>query len=75
MFTVVGIKKIVSKKDSTRFVELHLLSNDKFVDGVRCDTIFVREDMINNFDQLSLESSVQVHYNRYGRPETVDVLC
>ena len=71
MFTVVGFKCIVSKKDSTKYVELHLLSEDRFVTGSRCDTFFVREDMIDNVDFLDVGCNVQILFNRFGRPDRV----
>lgn len=73
MSIVVGIKSIISKKDSTPYVELHFLSEDRYVNGHRCDTVFVRKDMITNVDLLELNSEVDVLYNRFGRVESVIV--
>ncbi len=74
MFTVVGIKSIVSKKDSRRFVELHLLTDDRFVSGKRCEVVFVPVDNVSGIESLSLDSTVRVFYNRYGRVDSVEVL-
>ena len=73
-FVVVGIKKVNRKSDGTAFIELHLLSQDKFIIGHRCDTVFVREDSIQNINALDLNVNVQVVYNRYGRVDSVVVL-
>lgn len=72
-FVVVGIKNVKRKSDGVSFVELHLLSEDKFIIGHRCDTVFVREDSIQNLNALDLNVNVQVVYNRYGRVESVVV--
>lgn len=74
MFTVVGFKKIISKKDSTRFTELHLVSEDRFVLGQRVDAVFVRDDSIENIEFLEVGSDVQLIYNRYGRVEKVVIV-
>ena len=74
MAKVVGIKSIVSKKDKTPYTELHLVSEDKFVLGYRCETVFVRSDRITNLEALALDSDVTVFYNRFGRVESVSVL-
>lgn len=73
-FVVVGIKNVKRKSDGVSFVELHLLSEDKFIIGHRCDTIFVRQDSIQNFNSLDLNVSVQVVYNRFGRVDSVVVI-
>lgn len=74
MFTVFGFKKIIAKKDSTRFTELHLVSEDRFVLGQRVDAVFVRDDIIENIEFLEVGSSVQLVYNRYGRVEKVVIV-
>lgn len=71
MFTVVGFKCIVSKKDSTKYVELHCLSEDRYINGSRCDTFFVRYDMIDNVELLDVGCLAQILFNRYGRPDRV----
>lgn len=71
MFTVVGFKVVVSKKDSVKYVEIHCLSDDRFVTGSRCDTFFVRFDLIDNSDLLDVGVNAQVLFNRYGRPDRV----
>lgn len=73
-FVVVGIKNVKRKSDGVSFVELHLLSEDKFILGHRCDTVFVRADSINNIAALDLNSTVCLVYNRFGRVDSVDVL-
>ena len=74
MFTVVGLRNVVSKKDGTRYFEIHATSEDRFVNGLRCDTVFVREDMIDHVDCLALDSTIQIYYNRVGRVESVSVI-
>lgn len=71
MFTIVGIKPVTRKSDGVRFVELHALSDDRFVNGQRCDTFFVREDMIDNVGSLTVGSISEVIFNRYGRVDRV----
>lgn len=73
-FVVVGFKTVKRKADGVAFVELHLLSEDKFIIGHRCDSVFVRQDSIQNFNLLDLNVNVQVVYNRYGRVDSVVVL-
>lgn len=73
-FVVVGIKNVKRKSDGVSFVELHLLSEDKFIIGHRCDTVFIRSDLINNISALDLNASVRLVYNRYGRVDSVDIL-
>lgn len=70
---LVGIKSIVSKKDGTRFVELHLLSDDRFVSGKRCEIVFVREENVVGLENIALGCTVRVLYNRFGRVESVEV--
>lgn len=74
MFIVVGLKNVVAKKDGRRFVELHLLSDDRFVSGKRCDVVFVSEEQISNLEALALDCEVSVFYNRFGRVESVQVI-
>lgn len=73
MFTIVGIRRVTSKKDGSRYVELHLTSDDKFVEGLRVDCIFVREDMISDISALSLGAICEVYYNRVGRVDRVSL--
>ena len=70
---LVGIKSIVAKKDGTRFVELHLLSDDRFVTGKRCEIVFVREENVVGLESIALGCTVRVLYNRFGRVESVEV--
>lgn len=74
MFTVVGLRHVTGKATGVCFVELHCLSTDRFVDGNRCDTFFVRLDMINGVDGLSVGSTLHVVFNRLGRVDHIDVL-
>lgn len=74
MITVVGIKKIVSKKDQKVYYELHLNVENRFVDGYEAYSIFVNEDRIQNLDNLCVGCLCQIAYNRFARPETVIVL-
>lgn len=74
MFNVVGLRSVVSKTDGTHYTELHLQSSDRFVNGVRCDVVFVRDDMIENIEDLCLNVAVDVFYNRFGRVQSVRVL-
>ena len=74
MFTVVGLKNVVSKKDGTRYVELHLLTEDRFIDGQRCEIVFCRVDQVKNFNSLCIGAIVQVYFNRFGRVESVEIV-
>lgn len=74
MITVVGIKKIVSKKDSNVYYELHMNAENRFVDGYEAYSIFVGEDQISNVKDLCVGCLVDVTYNRFARPDKVLVL-
>ena len=74
MFTLIGFKKVISKKDSIRYTELHLVSDDKYVFGQRVDAVFIRDDSIENIEFLEVGSNLQLVYNRYGRVEKVVVV-
>lgn len=71
---VVGFKSVTAKKDGTKYVEIHFLSEDRYVTGMRCDSIFVRCDMVTNIECLTVDSDIIVSYNRFGRPDSVTVL-
>lgn len=73
MSQVVGIRKVEAKATKIKYVELHLLSDDRFVEGHRCETIFVREDMISHIECLSLGVFCKVIYNRNGRVDSVEI--
>ena len=73
MFTVVGFKKITAKKDGIEYVEVHLLSDDRFVEGQRCDTVFVRADQIDNIAALVPGCVCDVYFGRYARPGQLSV--
>lgn len=73
MFVIVGFKKIVSKKDSKEYYELHMLSDDRFVEGQRCDTCFVSKDQIDNVDSLAVGSLADVYFGRYSRPGQLSI--
>lgn len=74
MITVVGIKKIVSKKDQKVYYELHFNAENRFVDGYEAFSIFVNEDQIENLDDLCCGCLCQITYNRFARVESVIVL-
>lgn len=72
MFSVIGFKKVVSKKDGRLFFELHLTSDDRFVTGLRADSVFVSADIINDISKIELDAICTVVYDRNGRVARVD---
>lgn len=74
MFTVVGLRHVVSKKDGVKYVEIHTESDDRFVDGYRCDVFFVRLDMIDRPGDLVVGSVINVAFNRIGRVDSVSIV-
>jgi hypothetical protein len=73
MYSVFGYKKIVSKKDSKVYYELHVVSEDRFVTGNRCDNFFVAEDRIQNVDKLDVGVDVDVFFSRFSRQDRISV--
>ena len=47
------------------------MSEDRYINGSRCDSFFVRADMIDNLDLLDVGCLAQVLFNRFGRPDRV----
>lgn len=74
MYTIVGFKNVTAKATGKKFVELHTVSDDRFVNGQRCDTIFVSLDQIENLTSLEVGAICQVVYNRLGRVDSIVIL-
>lgn len=72
MYSVVGFKRVVSKKDGRLFFELHLTSEDRFVTGLRTDCVFTAADNINDIDKIVVGAVCMVVYDRNGRVVRVE---
>ena len=70
---IVGFKKVVAKSNGVSYTELHLLCDDRFITGQRCDVVFVRDDMISNLELLDVGVCCQIFYNRFGKPESINL--
>ena len=70
---VVGYKEITSKKSGDKFVELYLVTDDQYITGQRVESVFVREENIENLDILDVGVNCQVYYNRFGRAASVSL--
>ena len=73
MFEVVGLKSVTAKSDGRRYVEIHTISDDKFVTGKRCDSFFIAEERVDYFDALTIGALIDALYNRFGRVERITV--
>lgn len=71
MSVIYGYKHITAKNSGKRYTELHILSDDRFLVGQRCDVVFVPSDSIENVDLLDIGVQCAVVYNRFGRVESV----
>ena len=73
MFTIVGFKMFVSKKDQKLYYELHMLSEDRFVEGQRVDSCFVAADQIDNVESLTVGCLADVFFGRYSRSDRLSI--
>ena len=78
--TVIGKGKVdyVSKKTNQQVsgVTLHVTREDKNVDGLAVETIFIsaKSNVFSDADSVKLGDKVNVAYNRYGSVDSI-TLC
>lgn len=71
---VIGFRSITAKATGIQYTELYLIGSDRFVIGERCESVFVRNDMITDIELLSVGVSAVVNYNRFGKVDSVSIL-
>ena len=72
MYSLVGFKKIVSKKTGEEFYEIYVNFVEKNVTGFCCDKFFVRSSGISG--DLLVNSDCEIIFNRYGRIDSIEIL-
>lgn len=78
MFEVIGIQRreYTSKKTGAlvRGYNVFVTFEDRNIDGVGCESIWLNDSMFDDAGGLSVGDSINVHYNRYGRVNKIEVI-
>lgn len=72
MIKVVGLRTVVSKKNGVEYREIHLNSENPYVDGYESYSVFVSSSSIEG--NICLGSIIQLNYDRFGRVSSVYVV-